>query len=318
LKIPPAINQFSRTLDKNTATELFKLMAKYKPESKASKKARLLRLASAQLKAREREKQRLRLKKKQIKEQKLNKKLAKAGQPKKAAKEASAKEGKAAKPTKPAAAAPKKDEKAAEPASPKTAKPASAKPAKPAAAKKEEGKAAKPAKPAKPSAAGKKDAADKKKVARKVGGKIVKKKVERKKPSGPKKPHVLKYGINHITALIEQKKARLVIIANDVDPVELVVWLPALCRKMQVPYCIVKNKARLGNFVGKKTATALALTNVNNEDRDRLTTLSTAIKENYNDRFEEFRKQWGGGRLGAKSTHSLAKKNRKIQKENRI
>jgi len=28
LKIPPAINQFSRTLDKNTATELFKLMAK--------------------------------------------------------------------------------------------------------------------------------------------------------------------------------------------------------------------------------------------------------------------------------------------------
>ena len=26
---------------------------------------------------------------------------------------------------------------------------------------------------------------------------------------------------------------------------QLVVWLPALCRKMGVPYCIVKGKARL-------------------------------------------------------------------------
>jgi len=37
-----------------------------------------------------------------------------------------------------------------------------------------------------------------------------------------------------------------VLIAHDVDPIELVVWLPALCRKMNVPYCIVKGKARLG------------------------------------------------------------------------
>lgn len=36
------------------------------------------------------------------------------------------------------------------------------------------------------------------------------------------------------------------VIAHDVDPIELVVWLPALCRKMEIPYCIVKGKARLG------------------------------------------------------------------------
>lgn len=45
---------------------------------------------------------------------------------------------------------------------------------------------------------------------------------------------------------ILQGKAQLVVIAHDVDPIELVVWLPALCRKMEVPYCIVKGKARLG------------------------------------------------------------------------
>lgn len=33
-------------------------------------------------------------------------------------------------------------------------------------------------------------------------------------------------------------------IASDVDPIELVVWLPALCRKMGVPYAIVNNKVR--------------------------------------------------------------------------
>jgi large subunit ribosomal protein L7Ae len=41
LKVPPAVNQFTRTLDKNTATALFKLFNKYRPETKQEKKARL-------------------------------------------------------------------------------------------------------------------------------------------------------------------------------------------------------------------------------------------------------------------------------------
>jgi large subunit ribosomal protein L7Ae len=60
------------------------------------------------------------------------------------------------------------------------------------------------------------------------------------KDADKKKPLVVKYGLNHITQLIEAGKAQLVVIAHDVDPIELVVWLPALCKKMNVPYCIVK------------------------------------------------------------------------------
>lgn len=51
---------------------------------------------------------------------------------------------------------------------------------------------------------------------------------------------VVKYGINHVTQLVESGKAQCVVIAHDVDPIEIVVWLPALCKKMGVPYCIVK------------------------------------------------------------------------------
>ncbi|KAG0019680.1 60S ribosomal protein L8B, partial [Podila clonocystis] len=97
--------------------------------------------------------------------------------------------------------------------------------------------------------------------------------VEKGEKADTKKPFVVKYGINHITALVEAKKASLVVIADDVDPIEVVVWLPALCRKMGVPYCIVKGKARLGTV---KNETA--------------------------------RKAWGGGLMGFKSNMKMAKR----------
>jgi large subunit ribosomal protein L7Ae len=76
----------------------------------------------------------------------------------------------------------------------------------------------------------------------------------KKKEDASKKPYTVKYGLNHVVALVENKKASLVLIPNDVDPIELVIFLPALCRKMGVPYAIVKGKARLGTVVHKKVS----------------------------------------------------------------
>merc|ERR1712060_372683 len=45
LKVPPSINQFANTLDKNVSINLFKLLHKYRPEDKAEKKERLKALA---------------------------------------------------------------------------------------------------------------------------------------------------------------------------------------------------------------------------------------------------------------------------------
>lgn len=218
LKVPPAINQFTKTLDKNLAKNLFTLLNNYRPEDKIAKRRRLLAVAKTKAAAEKKEKAR-----------------------RKAEREAAG-------------------NKAAKPAEKKAA-------AKPAEQKKE------------------------------------------------KKPIVVKYGINHITALVEQKKAKLVVIAHDVDPVELVVWLPALCRRQGVPYCIVKGKARLGQVVHKKTATALALVNVRPEDAQNFAQLVTACKENYNEKAEEIRKAWGGATLGQKSVAALRKKQKAIAKE---
>ena len=71
-------------------------------------------------------------------------------------------------------------------------------------------------------------------------------KVDGKAPAASKPKPVIKFGINHVVDLIEEKKAKLVVIAADVDPIELVVYLPALCRMQNVPYVIVKSKSRLG------------------------------------------------------------------------
>jgi large subunit ribosomal protein L7Ae len=56
LKVPPAIAQFSHTLDKNTATQLFKFLNKYRPETKQEKKARLEATAKATAEDKEKEK----------------------------------------------------------------------------------------------------------------------------------------------------------------------------------------------------------------------------------------------------------------------
>ncbi|KAJ7072831.1 L30e-like protein [Mycena amicta] len=182
LKVPPAIAQFSHTLDKNTATQLFKLLNKYRPETKAEKKTRLTETAAA--------------------------------------------------------------------------------------------------------IADNKDASK----------------------DDTKKPLFVKYGLNHIVALIEAKKASLVVIAHDVDPIELVVFLPALCRKMGVPYVIVKGKARLGTVVHKKTTAVVALQDVKSEDARELATLVSASKANFTDKYDEHRRQWGGGIRGNKSTAMLRKR----------
>lgn len=125
-------------------------------------------------------------------------------------------------------------------------------------------------------------------------------KTEGKTLEEKKAPAVLKMGLTHVTALVETKKAKLVVIASDVDPIELVLWLPALCRKMEVPYMIVNNKGRLGALVHKKNASCLALTRVNKEDEKMLSAIQESALTLFNNN-QAFIRQWGGQKMGQRT-----------------
>jgi len=57
-------------------------------------------------------------------------------------------------------------------------------------------------------------------------------------------------GTNETTKAIERGQAKLVIIAEDVDPPEVVAHLPILCDERKIPYVFVPSKAKLGSAVG--------------------------------------------------------------------
>merc|ERR1712224_135367 len=112
------------------------------------------------------------------------------------------------------------------------------------------------------------------------------------------KPLVVKHGLNNVTRLIETKKAQLVVIAHDVDPIETVCWLPSLCKTMSVPYLIINGKSRMGQIVHKKTATVLALEGVKAEDSCDLAKLNEISNSMY---INGSQIQWGGCVLGPKT-----------------
>merc|ERR1712110_178411 len=124
-----------------------------------------------------------------------------------------------------------------------------------------------------------------------------------------KKPLCVKMGINHVTTLIEEKKAKLVVIAHDVDPIEIIVWLPALCKARGIPYCIVKSKARLGAVVGNKTATCLAITDVKPENKNDLANLITLADANFASVYDEHQRKWGDAVSSGRQQAHMAKLN---------
>ncbi len=66
----------------------------------------------------------------------------------------------------------------------------------------------------------------------------------------------VKVGTNETTKAVERGIAKLVIIAEDVDPKEIVMHLPPLCDEKKIPYVKVKSKLELGRAAGIDVAAA--------------------------------------------------------------
>ena len=60
----------------------------------------------------------------------------------------------------------------------------------------------------------------------------------------------LRKGINETTKSIERKNAKLVVMAEDIQPEEIIIHVPSLCEEKGIPYAYVRSKKDLGSSVG--------------------------------------------------------------------
>ncbi len=63
-------------------------------------------------------------------------------------------------------------------------------------------------------------------------------------------------GANEVTKMIERGQAKLVIYAADVNPKEIVMHLPLLCKEKGIPCVEVPNKEELGTAAGLEVSTS--------------------------------------------------------------
>lgn len=66
----------------------------------------------------------------------------------------------------------------------------------------------------------------------------------------------LRKGTNEVTKLVERGDAIFVVIAEDVNPPEILMHMAPLCEERKVPYGFVPSKAELGNACGLEKPTA--------------------------------------------------------------
>jgi len=72
------------------------------------------------------------------------------------------------------------------------------------------------------------------------------------------KSGVVRKGTNEATKAVERAIAKLVVVAEDVDPPEVIAHLPMLCEERKIPYVFVPSKEKLGSAVGIEVPCAAA------------------------------------------------------------
>lgn len=66
----------------------------------------------------------------------------------------------------------------------------------------------------------------------------------------------IRKGVNEVIKSMERGQAKFVVIATDVDPPEIVAFLPTLCEEKKIPYMFVPSKKELGDVAGISVATS--------------------------------------------------------------
>jgi large subunit ribosomal protein L7Ae len=86
----------------------------------------------------------------------------------------------------------------------------------------------------------------------------------------------IRKGTNETTKAVERGLAKLVILATDVQPPEVVAHLPLLCEERKVPYVFVASKQKIGEAVGLEVSAAAACV-VETQEKDMLAEIVNTI-----------------------------------------
>jgi len=88
----------------------------------------------------------------------------------------------------------------------------------------------------------------------------------------------IRKGTNETTKAVERGQAKLVVIAEDVDPPEIVAHLPILCEERKTPYVYVPSKVKLGSAAGIDVQSAAACIVETGEAEDLVKEIITRIQ----------------------------------------
>ena len=89
----------------------------------------------------------------------------------------------------------------------------------------------------------------------------------------------IRKGSNETTKSIERGEAKLVVIAEDVQPPEITMHLPVLCDEKKIPYVYIPSKEELGRATGINVGTAAACIIEPGEGKNNLVEIIKKLEE---------------------------------------
>jgi large subunit ribosomal protein L7Ae len=89
----------------------------------------------------------------------------------------------------------------------------------------------------------------------------------------------IRKGTNEATKSIERGRAKLVLVAENVEPPEIVAHIPLLCEERNAPYVYVPEKQRIGQSVGLTVGSAAAIIEEAGDAEELLNEILAKLKE---------------------------------------
>ena len=85
-------------------------------------------------------------------------------------------------------------------------------------------------------------------------------------------------GTNEATKQVERGQAKLVVMAEDVTPEEILVHMPVLCEEKKIPYTYVPSKQELGTAAGIGVPTAAVAVVNPGKDKEKIDSIVKKIE----------------------------------------